>query len=60
MKRMLRNFIKLFSPAKTDDHFYELKAKDQKRLIEQAVTQSNAEQKKLLDDYAAHGHPRTS
>lgn len=60
MTRILRKILKPFSPAKTTEHFYELKAKDQKRLIEQAVTRSNVEQKELLDEYVAHGHPRTS
>jgi hypothetical protein len=60
MTRLLRKLFKPFSPAKTNDHFYELKAKDQKHLIEEAVRRSNAEQKVLLNEYAAHGHPRTS
>ncbi|MBW4061955.1 hypothetical protein HJC99_05285 [Candidatus Saccharibacteria bacterium] len=60
MTRILRKLSKLFSPPKTDNHFYELKAKDQKRLIETAAAHSNIEQKELLDEYAAHGHPRTS
>jgi len=60
MTRIVRKLFRPFSPAKTSDHFYELKAKDQKRLIEQAVKSSNTEQKELLDEYAAHGHPRTS
>lgn len=60
MTRTIRRLFKLLSPAKSDSHFYELKAKDQKRLIETAVTHSNTEQKELLDEYVAHGHPRTS
>ncbi len=57
--RILRKLFKP-SPSKTQGHFYELEAKDQKRLIEKAVTRSNLEQKELLDDYVAHGHPRTN
>lgn len=60
IRKLLRKNLSPFSPAKTTDHFYELKAKDQKRLIEDAVTKSNEEQKELLDEYVASGHPRTS
>jgi hypothetical protein len=60
MTRIIRKLLKSLSPAKADNHFYELKAKDQKRLIEKAITTSNVEQKELLDEYVAHGHPRTS
>lgn len=46
--------------ANSNEHFYQLKAKDQKRLIEDAVRKSNTEQKELLDEYTAQGHPRTT
>lgn len=60
ISRILRKRMVAANSANSNEHFYQLKAKDQKRLIEDAVRKSNSEQKELLDEYVAKGHPRTT
>ncbi len=60
ISRIFRKLMPAATSANSNEHFYQLKAKDQKRLIEDAVRKSNTEQKELLDEYTAQGHPRTT